>query len=246
MHVVAPRLIRPDWPVPARVRALATTRGGGVSRGPYESFNLGDHVGDAPAFVARNRALLGRELPAKPLWLAQVHGTTVVDAASAVGVPTADAAVAHGPGVALAVLTADCLPVLLAARDASAIGVAHAGWRGLAAGVVEATVARMRVAPASIVAWLGPAIGPARYEVGDELRSAFVTADPAAAAAFAAGQPGKWYADLYALARRRLATAGVVDVYGGGYCTFTDRERFFSYRRDGQTGRMASVLWLEA
>lgn len=246
MQVASPHLIRPDWPVPARVRALVTTREGGVSRGPYDSFNLADHVGDEPSAVVRNRALLERELPAKPLWLAQVHGTTVADAATAQGVPTADAAVTRTPGAVLAVLTADCLSVLLAARDASAIGIVHAGWRGLAAGVIEATVGRMRVAPSSLVAWLGPAIGQAAFEVGDEVRRAFVDSDPGAAEAFAAGRSGKWHADLYALARRRLAAAGVASVCGGGGCTFTDRERFYSFRRDGRTGRMASVLWLEA
>src|SRR5512139_288237 len=220
MQLVSPHLIRPDWAVPARVRALVTTREGGVSRGPYDSFNLADHVGDEPSAVARNRALLERELPAKPLWLAQVHGTTVADAATEQGVPTADAAVARASGAVLAVLTADCLPVLFAARDASAIGIAHAGWRGLAAGVIEATVARMRVAPSSLVAWLGPAIGQAAFEVGDEVRRAFVDLDPGAAEAFAAGHPGKWHADLYALARRRLAAAGVASVCGGGQCTF--------------------------
>jgi len=246
VRVLPPQCIRPDWRVPPRVHALATTREGGASSGPYASLNLGDHVGDDPASVARNRALLEQWLPAKPLWLAQVHGTTVVDAAEVNGEPTADAAVTRELGVVLAVLTADCLPVLLAARDASAIGIAHAGWRGLAAGVVEATVARMRVAPAEIVAWLGPAIGQDAFEVGEEVRRAFADPDPTAAAAFAPGKAGKWQADLYALARRRLAAAGVTEVHGGGYCTFADRERFFSFRRDGRTGRMASLLWLEA
>lgn len=246
MQAGLPQFIRPGWSVSPRVRALATTREGGASRAPYDSFNLGDHVGDDPTSVAQNRALLARHLPVRPLWLAQVHGTTVVESASAQGVPTADAAVAHEPGAVLAVLTADCLPVLLAARDASAIGIAHAGWRGLAAGVIEATVAQMRAAPSEVVAWLGPAIGPDAFEVGEEVRRAFVDGDPGAATAFSSGRPGKWQADLYALARRRLAAAGVAEVRGGGYCTFTDRERFFSFRRDGRTGRMASLLWLEA
>ncbi|MCU0897888.1 MAG: peptidoglycan editing factor PgeF [Burkholderiales bacterium] len=246
MRAVFPECIRPAWPVPPRVHALATTRAGGASSGPYDSFNLGDHVGDDPVHVARNRALLEQRLPAKPLWLAQVHGTTVVDAADVNGVPTADAAVTRAPGVVLAVLTADCLPVLLAARDASAIGIAHAGWRGLAAGVIEATVARMAAAPSRIVAWLGPAIGQGAFEVGEEVREAFVAPDAGAASAFVRGKPGKWQADLEALARRRLAAAGVAEVHGGGLCTFTDRERFFSFRRDGRTGRMATLLWLEA
>ncbi|MCX7892339.1 MAG: peptidoglycan editing factor PgeF [Burkholderiales bacterium] len=245
MHLVAPRTIVPEWPAPPRVRALATTRQGGVSRGPYASLNLGDHVGDDPAHVARNRALLGRELPRAPLWLAQEHGVAVVEAETARGVPVADAAVAHAPGFVLAALTADCLPVLLASRDGDAVGIAHAGWRGLAAGVVEATVAKMRCEPGALVAWLGPAIGPAWFEVGDEVRDAFTADDRSAAAAFAPGRPGKWHADLYALARRRLARAGVSEVHGGRWCTFTDHERFFSYRRDGRTGRMATLVWLE-
>ncbi|MCU0805246.1 MAG: peptidoglycan editing factor PgeF [Burkholderiales bacterium] len=238
--------IRPDWPVPARVRALATTRAGGASSAPFASLNLGDHVGDDPAHVAQNRALLARVLPRAPLWLAQVHGTRVVEAEGAEGVPTADAAVAHSAGAVLAVLTADCLPVLLAARDASAIGIAHAGWRGLASGVVEAAVARMNVAPSRVVAWLGPAIGQGAFEVGDEVRETFVAQDVGAGSAFTRGKPGKWQADLETLARRRLAAAGVGEIHGGGYCTFTDSERFFSFRRDGRTGRMATLIWLEA
>ena len=243
-HALSPELLVPEWPAPVNVRALVTTRRGGVSRGAYGALNLASHVGDDPALVAKNRALLGRELPGEPLWLNQVHGTAVVDAALNRGEPIADAAVAREGGAVLAVLTADCLPVLLADSGGSVIGIAHAGWRGLAAGVVEATVACMHVAPEAIVAWLGPAIGPAWYEVGHEVRQAFVASDPSAASAFHAAGEGKWYADLYSLARLRLAKLGVGEVHGGGFCTFTDYERFFSFRRDGVTGRMASLIWL--
>lgn len=241
-------LLRPDWEVPAGVRALVTTREGGVSCAPYASFNLGDHVGDAPEAVAANRARLRQQLPAEPLWLSQVHGVAVADAeaASAGAPPVADAAVARGAGRVCVVLTADCLPVLFCDDAGVVVAAAHAGWRGLAAGVLEATVARMGVAPGTIRAWLGPAIGPAAFEVGDEVRAAFVRDDPGAAAAFARGRhAGKWRADLFTLARRRLNHAGVLQIDGGGVCTVSDAGRFYSYRRDGVTGRFASLIWLE-
>lgn len=237
--------IVPDWPAPARVRALVTTRGGGVSLPPYASLNLGDHVGDDPAAVAANRALLGRSLPAEPLWLSQVHGTAVADADRDPPGSIADASVARRPGTVCAVLTADCLPVLLCDREGSVVGAAHAGWRGLCEGVLEAVVGAMGVEPERLLAWLGPAIGPAAFEVGDEVRAAFIARDPAAAGAFRPGATaGKWLADLYALARQRLAGCGVADVYGGGLCTVSDAGRFFSYRRDGATGRFASLVWI--
>ncbi|MDN3576653.1 peptidoglycan editing factor PgeF [Chitinimonas viridis] len=235
----------PDWPVPQGVHALVTTRRGGVSLPPYDSFNLGDHVADAPAAVAANRALLRTALPAEPTWLNQVHGTVVVEAGhAATPVPQADASVAFGAGAVCLVMTADCLPVLFAREDGMAVGAAHAGWRGLHDGVLEATIARLGE-PARLLAWLGPAIGPDAFEVGDEVRQAFVGHDPAAAMAFRPGvAPGKWWADIYSLARQRLAAAGVSRVYGGGLCTVADAQQFFSYRRDRVTGRMASMIWM--
>lgn len=243
---VAPGLMRPDWDLPAGVGALLTTRIGGRSPGAYASFNLGDHVGDDPAAVAANRARLRRFLPADPLWLEQVHGADVVDAERFTGVPRADAAIARSPARACVVLTADCLPVLFCDDEARVVAAAHAGWRGLAAGVLENTVRDMGVAPERVRAWMGPAIGPQAFEVGDEVREAFVAADPLAASAFAAREArGKWLADLFALARLRLRRAGVMRVSGGGVCTVSAPERFFSYRRDGVTGRFASLVWLE-
>ncbi|MDD4881863.1 MAG: peptidoglycan editing factor PgeF [Gallionellaceae bacterium] len=246
-----PDWIVPDWPAPARVRAFMTTRAGGVSRAPYDSLNPADHVGDDPAAVAENRRLLRAELPAEPLWLNQVHGVEVADQAGAEP-PCADAGIAGKPGQVRVVMTADCLPALFCDRAGTVVAAAHAGWRGLAAGVLEATVARMAVAPGDLLVWLGAAIGPNAFEVGDEVREAFVSRHPLAAVAFRPALPGtldgaprKWLADIYALARIRLAAIGVGEVYGGGLCTWTDAERFFSYRRDGATGRMASLIWLE-
>ena len=237
--------IVPAWPAPANVRALSTTRAGGVGAAPFDSFNLGTHVGDDPAVVAANRARLRAALPAEPRWLNQVHGTAVVDLASYAGVPDADASVSRRPGAVCVVMTADCLPVLLCDRAGTVVGAAHAGWRGLQGGVVEAAVRAMGVPAADVIAWLGPAIGPDAFEVGDEVRAAFVADDPAAAAAFRpAGPAGKWLANLYLLARLRLAALGVASVHGGDACTVTDAARFFSYRRDGRTGRMASLVWL--
>lgn len=239
-------LVTPDWPAPPKVRALVTTRGGGVSAPPFETFNLGSHVGDAPQAVAANRARLRALLPEEPCWLNQVHGVAVADAGDAHGVPEADAAVASQPRRVCVVLTADCLPVLFCDRAGSVVAAAHAGWRGLAAGVLEATVARMAVPAQQVIAWLGPAIGPAAFEVGGEVREAFVSQDGAAAAAFVPGARGKWKADLFRLAQQRLARAGVSSVHGGGLCTHADRARFYSYRRDGVTGRFASLIWLAA
>jgi hypothetical protein len=237
--------IVPDWPASPRVRALVTTRTGGVSRGSFASFNLGTRVGDDPAAVEHNRAILRRHLPGDPVWLQQVHGIDVVDAESAGAVPRADGAVARTRHGVCAVLTADCVPVLLAHRSGAAVGIAHAGWRGLAGGVIEATLARMAVAPEEVIAWLGPAIGPRAYEVGPDVYDAFVTRDPGASAAFAPHGDGKFSADLHALARRRLAAAGVSGAYAGGQCTYTDAGRFYSYRRERTTGRFASLIWID-
>lgn len=240
-----PAAIIPDWPAPRRVRALVTTRAGGVSQGPYASLNLGDHVGDVPEHVAENRARLGAHLPAEPRWLRQVHGTEVARLDEGPVAPTADAAVAREPGVVCAVLVADCLPVLLCDADARVVAIAHAGWRGLAAGVVEQAVAATATDPARLLAWLGPAIGPDSFEVGDDVRDAFRARDARAVFAFAPRDNGRWLANLYLLARQRLAACGVHAVTGEPACTFSDPARFFSYRRDGVTGRMAACIWLE-
>ena len=236
--------ITPDWPAPRNVRALFTTRNGGVSSGAYASLNLGDHVGDGPSAVRQNRSLLRRVLPSEPRWLKQVHGTTPIQVDDADTVVEGDAAFSQRPGTVCAVLVADCLPVLLCDRAGSVIGVAHAGWRGLAAGVIERTVLSMGNKQTPLMAWLGPAIGPGRFEVGGEVRQAFIEHDKNAAVAFAPRENKKWLANLYLLARQRLAEAGVTEVYGGGECTFSDPARFFSYRRDGNTGRMAGLIWL--
>ncbi|OGI43867.1 MAG: hypothetical protein A2150_02460 [Candidatus Muproteobacteria bacterium RBG_16_64_11] len=239
--------IFPDWPAPTHVRAVSTTRAGGVSRGPYASFNLGDHVGDDPVAVARNRELLREALalPAEPVWLRQVHGTRVIDTARGDAHGEADGAWSAQPGVVCAVLTADCLPVLLCDRTGTRVAAVHAGWRGLAAGVIEQGVHALGVAPEELLAWLGPAIGPRAFEVGPEVRAAFVQHDAAAAGAFVPSHDGRYLADIYALARLRLSALGVTRIEGGGFCTVTDRDRFFSFRRDGSCGRMATLIWLE-
>ena len=243
-------LLIPDWPVPQGVCAMVTTRccGDGQSVAPYAHFNLAAHVGDSAVAVACNRLRLHRvpfEVPLEPLWLSQVHGTRVVAAEQAVAGDEADASVAHSSGRVCAVLTADCLPLLLCAEDGSAVAAAHAGWRGLSNGVFEATVAAMQTPPERLLAWLGPAIGPTAFEVGDEVRDAFLAHDSRATAAFVRHAQNKWLCDLYQLARQRLAALGVTQVYGGDLCTFSDSERFYSYRRDGVTGRMASLIWID-
>ncbi|AXQ31808.1 peptidoglycan editing factor PgeF [Solimonas sp. K1W22B-7] len=234
-----------DWPAPARVRALQTTRLGGTSAGPHAGFNLAGHCGDDPAAVARNRALLrqGLALPAEPAWLNQVHGCAVAQPPLA-DLPAADASVTQGPGQVCVVLTADCLPVLFCDEDGSVVAAAHAGWRGLAGGVLEASMAAMRRPPSRLLAWLGAAIGPGAFEVGPEVREAFVAQDADAMACFAPGRPGKLQADLYALARLRLRRAGLERVYGGGLCTVDDAQRFYSFRREPVCGRMASLVWI--
>lgn len=239
-------LITPDWPAPARVRSLQTTRCGGVSLAPYDSLNLGLHVGDDRQAVEANRALLGAQLPSEPLWLEQVHGTRVVELGGGEASLCADAVVCRQPGRVGAIMTADCLPVLFCNQDGSVVGAAHAGWRGLLAGVLENTLAAMAVPEQTILAWLGPAIGPDAFEVGAEVRAAFLERDAGALSCFkAAGGEGKYCADIYALARRRLQACGIEAIHGGGACTFSDRARYYSYRRDGRTGRMASLIWLE-
>jgi YfiH family protein len=244
MNLPPEAFLQADWPAPPGVHALQTTRLGGTSQGPYAGLNLASHCGDDPEAVARNRTLLRQSLglPAEPAWLNQVHGCAVARP-PVEGLPAADASVAEGPGQVCVVMTADCLPVLFCAEDGSAVAAAHAGWRGLAGGVLEQTVAALRRPPARLLAWMGAAIGPASFEVGPEVREAFVAQDADAAACFAPGRPGRLQADLYALARLRLRRAGVERIYGGGLCTVADAGRFFSFRRTPQCGRMASLIW---
>lgn len=279
----APICIRPDWSAPRSVSALVSTREGGHSIGAWQGLNLGHHVGDDPEAVQANRATLQQALPEGTAiqWLRQVHGTAVVRASRGVAVPEADACWTDQPGIACAVLTADCLPVLFCDRSATVVAAAHAGWRGLCAGVLEATVAALPVDPGELLAWLGPAIGPTAFEVGPEVRDAFVAAAVVGAASAAAAhvvealaalpttegdaasgyaaaaeaeilaaftpavRPDHYLLDLYALARIRLRRAGVGGVHGGGLCTLSDPRRFYSYRRDGTTGRLASLIQLK-
>jgi YfiH family protein len=265
--------VEPEWPAPAGVRVVSTLRSGGVSAAPYASLNLGGHVGDSSEAVAENRRRLkaAAGLPGEPAWLAQVHGTTVVnlDAAdnldvaggSNAGAPDvagnlvasvpgplgpADASFSRQPGRVCAILTADCLPIVLAADSGDLVAAAHAGWRGLAGGVIEATVKALEVPPEKLMAWLGPAIGPRHFEVGAEVREALLAGDPGADSAFAATARGRFMVDLSALARRRLAALGVGRVYGGGQCTYADENRYFSHRRDRVTGRQATLIWLDS
>lgn len=238
--------IAPDWPLAGRIRVISTLRTGGSSVGPYASLNLAAHVGDRPEAVAANRRRLrdAAQLPAEPLWLEQVHG---VDVARHADTPTgvrADAAVAFEPGRVCAVMTADCLPVVLADADGTRVAVAHAGWRGLLGGVLEATVAELGAAAGNLHAWLGPAIGPESFEVGAEVREAYVARVRGSEACFIRNERGRYFADLYRLARLVLESAGVGTVHGGGWCTHRERERFFSFRRDGVTGRMATLAWI--
>ena len=260
-------VIVPEWPAPDRVRCAFTLRAGGVSVAPYDSLNVGAHVGDTAEAVGENRRRV-REylpLPAEPVWLLQVHGSDVVDldgledapspsSSDAPGLPDigcvmaasprADASLTRVEGRVCVIQVADCMPVLFAARDGSVVGAAHAGWRGLAGGVLEQTVRASGVPPADLLAWLGPTISQQHFEVGDDVRTAFVSGDPGAAAAFVTNTRGRWQCDLYTLARQRLAALGVRDVFGGGWCTYGDAARFFSFRRDGQCGRMAALIWL--
>jgi polyphenol oxidase len=238
--------VSPDWPLDGRVRVVSTLRAGGVSEAPYASLNLAAHVGDRPDAVAANRLLLreAAHLPAEPLWLEQVHGTDVVRHADAAPGVRADAAVAFEPGRVCAVMTADCLPVVLADRGGTRVAAAHAGWRGLVNGVLEATVATLGGRASDLHAWLGPAIGPEAFEVGAEVREAFVARLPGSEDCFVPNDRGRYLADLYRLARRVLEAAGVGEVHGGLWCTHRDSDRFFSFRRDGVTGRMATLAWL--
>lgn len=243
------KLIRADWQAPRHIHALTTTRLDGVSRPPFDSFNLGLHVGDDAAAVAQNRDQLMRSLGLEhtPQWLSQVHGVRVVEARADGVVREADGCWSDRPGVACTVLTADCLPVLICNREGTRVAAAHAGWRGLLSGVLEAALAPFDD-PAELLVWLGPAIGPLAFEVGAEVREQFIDRQSSAVAAFVPSPTAgdKWLADLYQLARLRLESAGVVSISGGDYCTFTERDYFYSYRREGQTGRMASLIWIES
>lgn len=235
--------LTPDWPAPASVRACVTTREGGVSEAPFDSLNLGDHVDDRLEAVAENRRRLTDHFSIKPAWLQQVHGIAVVHADPGI-VATADASWTATPGIACAAMTADCLPALFCNRAGTRVAAAHAGWRGLAAGVLEATLDTLDVPAEDVLVWLGPAIGPKAFEVGPEVREVFINQLPEAAEAFVpSDNAGKFMADIYLLARLRLAERGVTAVYGGGFCTVTD-PRFFSYRRASRTGRFASLVWL--
>jgi len=235
--------LTPDWPAPVWVKACITTRNGGISAAPFDSFNLGEHVGDDPVAVTKNRQRLISQLGCKPAWLRQVHGVAVVPAEPG-EVLEADASWTATPGIACTVMTADCLPVLFCDRAGSRVAAAHAGWRGLAGGVLEATLDALAMAPEDVLVWLGPAIGPHAFEVGAEVREAFMAVHPQAAEAFVASvNPDRYMADIYQLARIRLAARGVTAVYGGGFCTYSD-PRFYSYRRAAQTGRFASLIWL--
>ncbi len=242
-------ILTPEWPAPPQVRAAFTLRSGGVSQAPYDSLNLGTRVGDAAEAVAENRRRVRKHLslPGEPTWLHQVHGTNVLDLpASAAADTPADGAVCIRSDAVCAVQVADCMPVLFADRAGTVVGAAHAGWRGLCAGILESTVHKMGAQTAHLLTWLGPAIGPDHFEVGDEVRAAFFAEDPGADAAFVANARGRWQCDLYALARRRLARLGITAVYGGGWSTWADARRFFSFRRDGVCGRMAALIWIEA
>ncbi|WP_435606123.1 peptidoglycan editing factor PgeF [Pseudomonas knackmussii] len=237
--------ITPDWPAPANVRATVSTRAGGVSQAPFDSLNLGDHVGDDPAAVAENRRRLVAAHGCQPTWLSQVHGIEVVEADPS-QVMTADANWSSTPGIACTVLTADCLPALFCNRAGTRVAAAHAGWRGLVGGVLEATLDKLAVAPEEVLVWLGPAIGPQAFEVGAEVRDAFLAEHAETDVAFVPSRnDGRFMADIYQLARIRLAARGVTAVYGGGFCTFSDTERFYSYRRNSRTGRLASLVWLD-
>ncbi|MEE9357837.1 peptidoglycan editing factor PgeF [Candidatus Vondammii sp. HM_W22] len=237
----------PDWPAPEHVKAMITTRWGGYSQTPYDGMNLADHVGDDPGTVGKNRALLRQRfnLPAEPNWLQQVHGCQVTACDSGTVLVEADAVVAEQPGQVCAVMTADCLPLLICNESGSRVAAVHAGWRGLAAGVIEAALDRFDESGESLLVWLGPAIGPDRFEVGDDVRQQFLNSGQADESAFKPGAQGRWLADIYQLARIRLMKRNIGFVGGGDYCTVTEKKRFFSYRRDGSTGRMASLIWID-
>lgn len=238
--------IIPDWPAPEHVKALTTTRVGGVSTGPYDSFNLGDHVGDNSLHVNQNRTSLLKqaELPEPPRWLSQNHGCRVVDSSQWVIGDQADAIVSHTPNHVCPILTADCLPILLCNKQGDNVAAIHAGWRGLANGIIEQTIAKLSKDKSELMAWLGPAIGPEQFEVGPEVVDVFVQHNALAQYAFQQTDDTHYLANIYLLARQRLQAVGVSAIYGGQFCTVTESKQFFSYRRDTATGRMASIIWI--
>jgi YfiH family protein len=240
--------VAPDWRTQRQVSAAVTLRTGGVSVAPFDTLNLGTPADDAPGAVAENRRRVHEHLglPSEPIWLSQFHGTDVVDldAPNPTTPPRGDAAITRRAGPVCAIRVADCMPVLLAEKNGAVIGAAHAGWRGLAGGVIEATLAAMSAEPSRVLAWLGPTIGPANFEVGEDVRTAFVDRHAAAAEAFAPNARARWQCDLYLLARQRLAALGVTQITGGTWDTYAERERFFSFRRDGRCGRMAALIWI--
>ena len=244
---MAIEFINPVWDAPPNVRALTSTRDGGVSMAPYNSLNVADHVDDDPDSIAINRDRLAASarLPSDPVWLKQVHGKTIIDAAVATPATEADGSVSSVPDIVCAVLTADCLPVFLCDQAGGQAAVLHAGWRGLSAGIIEQGVRAMSAPAPELLAWLGPAIGPDVFEVGTDVRQVFIRHDPQAQTAFKASGHNKWLADIYLLARMRLQALGLKQITGGDYCTYSDEDRFFSFRRDGKCGRMASLIWLD-
>ncbi len=241
---------RPDWPAPPNVKALQTTRLGGISQAPYDTLNLGDHVQDNPIHVAHNRQLLSDFVPSEPVWLNQVHGTRVIDAALSSCIESADAAFTQKKEVVCVTMTADCLPVLVCDTQGTIVAAIHAGWRSLCDGVIEQTIQTMlaqrpELAPTQLMAWLGPAIGPQAFEVGEEVRAQFIAKDSHAESAFVASSE-KWLGNLSMIARQRLRLLGIEAVFGGNECTYSNSEKYFSFRRDGVTGRMATLIWLSA
>jgi YfiH family protein len=243
--------IIPDWPAQSNIKSLATTRLGGFSKHPYNSLNLAGHVNDSPDHVAANRALLKQQgkLPAGPSWLQQVHGTAVVNARAGSGPDevnaVADGSVCDVPNIVCAVQTADCLPLLVTTKSGKKVGALHAGWRGLTSGIVESGIKAMGVEPGQLMFWMGPAIGPDHFEVGEDVLQAFEQRYKADNKIFTETGEKKWHMNIYQAARQVLSQNGVQQVYGGDFCTFTDEERFFSYRRDGICGRMASLIWMD-
>lgn len=239
-------IIKPDWPAPSSIHALTTTRQSGVSRGVYAYFNVATHVSDEPEHVARNRELLREEnnLPGEPLWLQQTHSTIVIDAAEHFDGIEADACFTQQANTICTVMTADCLPVLICAHDGSEVAAVHAGWRGLAAGIIEKTIERMQSSPEDLLVWLGPAIGPKHFQVQQDVVSAFTQQNPDALNCFTQQSDTHWLADMVGLTQQRLAPLGIKHLYGGDLCTYTDAEKFYSHRRDGTTGRIASLIWL--
>ncbi|THF55169.1 MAG: peptidoglycan editing factor PgeF [Methylophaga nitratireducenticrescens] len=248
LDVMAETFLSVNWPAPKHIKALTTTRNGGYSIAPYESLNLGDHVGDDPDCVAANRQRLIETalLPTEPLWLKQTHSTDVIHSSQWRHDIEADAIVSDSTNKVCAVMTADCLPLLITDKSGTQVAAIHAGWRGLQAGIIENTLAKFATHLSEILVWLGPAIGPQAFEVGPEVKAAFVAVDPAAESAFTKAHSDRYLADIYQLARQRLNAQGVTGIYGGDYCTFNETQRFFSFRRDGVTGRMATLIWIEA